>query len=45
MLEKTNTVKAFEIKQLNIQMDANKSRCVLNYYEELSAGSKTDIVT
>ena len=26
-------------------MDANKSRCVLNYYEELSAGSKTDIVT
>jgi len=26
-------------------MDANKSRCVLNYYEELSAGSKTEIVT
>ena len=26
-------------------IDANKSRCVLNYYEELSAGSKTDIAT
>ena len=42
MLKKTNTVMHLK---LNIQMDANKSRCVLNYYEELSAGSKTDIVT